>query len=149
MAVALTKTQEDEFKEAFSLFDKDEDCRITSTDLRVVMGALGQDPTEAEVKDLINEVHNNKNGELDCEAFLSLMTLKTSETNANQELADIFNVFDRDKNGAASAADLQQVMTSFGEKLTLEEVAEMVREVDGDGDGRVNFDEFVKLALTK
>jgi hypothetical protein len=45
-----------EFKEAFSLFDKDGDGTITTKELGVVMRSLGQDPTETELKDMINEV---------------------------------------------------------------------------------------------
>jgi calmodulin len=45
-----------EFKEAFSLFDKDGDGCITTKELGTVMRSLGQNPTEADLKDMINEV---------------------------------------------------------------------------------------------
>lgn len=45
-----------EFKEAFSLFDKDGDGTICSKELGTVMRSLGQNPTEAELQDMINEV---------------------------------------------------------------------------------------------
>ena len=55
-----------EFKEAFSLFDKDGDGTITTRELGTVMRSLGQNPTEAELQDMINDVdadgkvlHNN------------------------------------------------------------------------------------------
>ena len=52
----LTKEQIAEFKEAFSLFDKDGDGTITTKELGTVMRSLGQNPTEAELQDMINEV---------------------------------------------------------------------------------------------
>jgi hypothetical protein len=52
----LTEEQIAEFKEAFSLFDKDGDGTITTKELGTVMRSLGQNPTEAELADMINEV---------------------------------------------------------------------------------------------
>ena len=53
-------------------------------------------------------------------------------------LKEAFKVFDRDNNGFISAAELRHVMTSIGEKLTDDEVDEMIREADQDGDGRID-----------
>jgi calmodulin len=50
----LTPEQIAEFKEAFSLFDKDGDGSITTRELGVVMRSLGQNPTEAELQDMVN-----------------------------------------------------------------------------------------------
>lgn len=53
-------------------------------------------------------------------------------------LTNKLQVFDRDNNGFISAAELRHVMTSIGEKLTDDEVDEMIREADQDGDGRID-----------
>ena len=50
MADELTEEQIEEFKEAFSLFDKDGDGTITTKELQTVMRSLGQNPTEAELQ---------------------------------------------------------------------------------------------------
>ena len=40
-------------------------------------------------------------------------------------------------------------MTSLGEKLTDEEVDEMINEADADGDGQVSYEDFVRMMLVK
>ena len=62
------------------------------------------------------------------------------DTDSEEEIKEAFRVFDKDGNGFISAAELRHVMTNLGEKLTDEEVDEMIREADIDGDGQVNYE---------
>ena len=72
MADQLTEEQIAEFKEAFSLFDKDGNGTITTKELGTVMRSLGQNITQAELQDLINEVEAN-NRTIDFPEFLTMM----------------------------------------------------------------------------
>lgn len=69
-----------------------------------------------------------------------MMAKQTKECDSEEELREAFRVFDKDGNSFISAAELRHVMTNLGEKLTDEEVNEMIREADIDGDGQVNYD---------
>ena len=82
-------------------------------------------------------------------ANLGPMSRKMKDTDSEEELKEAFRVFDKDQNGFISAAELRHVMTNLGEKLTDEEVDEMIREVDVDGDGQINYEEFVKVMMAK
>uniref|UniRef100_A0A8C6UEL4 Calmodulin n=1 Tax=Neogobius melanostomus TaxID=47308 RepID=A0A8C6UEL4_9GOBI len=110
------------FKEAFSLFDKDGDGTITTKELGTVMRSLGQNPTEAELQDMINEVDADGNGTIDFPEFLTMMARKMKDTDSEEEIREAFRVFDKDGNGYISAAELRHVMTNLGEKLTDEEM---------------------------
>ncbi|KAI3795065.1 hypothetical protein L1987_37709 [Smallanthus sonchifolius] len=149
MADQLTNDQISEFKEAFNLFDKDGDGCITTNELGTVMRSLGQNPTEVELQDMINEVDANRNGTIDLSEFLNLMARKMKDTHSEEELKEAFKVFDKDQNGVISAAELHHVMTNLGEKLTDEEVDDMIREADVDGDRQINYAEFVKIMMAK
>uniref|UniRef100_A0A4W6C520 EF-hand domain-containing protein n=1 Tax=Lates calcarifer TaxID=8187 RepID=A0A4W6C520_LATCA len=112
----LTEEQIAEFKEAFSLFDKDGDGTITTKELGTVMRSLGQNPTEAELQDMINEVDADGNGTIDFPEFLTMMARKMKDTDSEEEIREAFRVFDKDGNGYISAAELRHVMTNLGEK---------------------------------
>eukprot|EP00949_MAST-11_sp_MAST-11-sp1_P004691 g4691.t1 len=71
------------------------------------------------------------------------------DTDSEEEIMEAFKVFDKDGNGFISAAELRHIMTNLGEKLTDEEVDEMIREADIDGDGQINYEEFVKMMMSK
>jgi calmodulin len=109
----------------------DGDGTITTKELGTVMRSLGQNPTEAELQDMINEVDADGNGTIDFPEFLTMMARKMRDTDSEEEIKEAFKVFDKDGNGYISAAELRHVMTNLGEKLSDNEVDEMIREADG------------------
>ncbi|KAK6617931.1 hypothetical protein RUM43_014160 [Polyplax serrata] len=135
----LTEEQVAEFKEAFMLFDKDEDGQITMAELGVVMRSLGQRPTETELRDMVNEVDQDGNGTIEFNEFLQMMAKKMKGGDGEEELREAFRVFDKNNDGLISSIELRHVMTNLGEKLSDEEVDDMIKEADLDGDGMVNY----------
>ncbi|KAH8313449.1 hypothetical protein KR067_005961, partial [Drosophila pandora] len=139
----LTEEQVAEFKEAFIQFDKDGTGKISTRELGAVMRALGQNPTESELQDMIAEIDNDPNGQIDFNEFCSMMAKQMRETDTEEEMREAFKIFDRDCDGFISPAELRFVMINLGEKVTDEEIDEMIREADFDGDGMINYEEFV------
>jgi Ca2+-binding EF-hand superfamily protein len=72
---------------------------------------------------------------------------KMKDQDTEDDIIEAFRVFDKDGNGTISAAELRHVMTNLGEKLTDEEVDEMIREADVNGDGIIDYKEFTKIIL--
>ncbi|CAL9137815.1 unnamed protein product [Musa acuminata var. zebrina] len=148
----LSDDQIMEFKEAFCLFDKDGDGCITLEELATVIKSLDQNPSEEELQEMIRNVDLDGNGTIDFGEFLNLMARKMKvndmELWQDEELKEAFKVFDNDQNGYISASELRNVMMNLGEKLTDEEVDQMIREADLDGDGQVNYEEFVQMMMT-
>ena len=150
MAEALTDDHVAELKDAFDLFDKDKDGRITTGELGTVMRSLGQDPTDTELRDMVNEIDIDGNGTIEFSEFVAMMANKLKDGgDPDEDLKEAFKVFDKDNNGFISQSELRLVMANLGEKLTDDEVEEMILEADIDGDGQVNYEEFVAIMVQK
>merc|ERR1712066_747416 len=97
------------------------DGTITTKELGTVMRSLGQNPTEAELQDMINEVDADGTGKIDFPEFLSLVARKMKDTDTEEEMVEAFKVFDKDGSGMISAAEIRHIMSNLGEKITDEE----------------------------
>lgn len=69
----LNEDQVNECKETFKMFDRDGDGTITEKELGIVMRQLGLNPTEDELKEMIDEVDDDGNGEISFPEFLTIM----------------------------------------------------------------------------
>lgn len=143
----LTAEQVAEFKEAFALFDKDGDGTITYQELAHVMRGLGQNPTEEEVKNMIDEVDSDGNGSIEFAEFLLLISNKLRTEDIQDEMNDAFKVFDKNGDGVLTPTELREMLEKFGEKMKQEDIDEFIRTADKDGDGRIDYEEFVNILM--
>ncbi|CAG5128992.1 unnamed protein product, partial [Candidula unifasciata] len=147
----LTDDEMREITDAFRQYDKNEDGSISCEELGCVLRSFGQNPTQAELKELIKEMDPNKNGRIEFKEFVDGMSRRgiKSQEQEEDELLAAFRVFDRDDNGYITAPELRHVMTSCGEPMTDDEVDKMIEEADVDEDGRVNYQEFVRMMASR
>jgi len=146
---SLTDEQIEEFREAFQLFDKDSNGTISTKELGMVMRSLGQNPTEAELMDMINEVDTDGSGAVDFPEFLNMMARKLeSEDRSEEEVREAFRVFDVERRGQIPVSELRFVMKNLGDKLTPAEIEQLIEEADQDHDGNISYDEFASMMMT-
>ena len=93
----------------------------------------------------INAVDADGSGSIDFPEFLKMMANKFKEESKEEEIREVFRVFDRDGNGFVTPSELRCVLCNIGEKLSDEEIEEMINDADMDGDGSINYEEFVKM----
>ena len=72
--------------------------------------------------------------------FTTMMAKNMAESNPVGDLREAFKMFDRNGDGKICPVELRYVTTKIGDKLTDDEVDEMIRKVDADGDGKVNYE---------
>lgn len=113
-----------------------------------MLRALGQSPTEAEVQDIIAEVDVDGTGKLDFPEFLAMVAGRLRDTDIVTEVEAAFDAFDKDGDGQVNAEDLHTRAAELGDKISMEDVREMVREADLDGDGKISKDSFKRLMVT-
>mmetsp|Transcript_38875 Transcript_38875/g.99316 ORF Transcript_38875/g.99316 Transcript_38875/m.99316 type:complete len:80 (-) Transcript_38875:79-318(-) len=68
-------------------------------------------------------------------------------TFSESDIREAFQTFDRDGNGFIGASDLHNTYLAINEDLNDDEVDELIRLVDHDGDGQVSYEEFRKMVL--
>ncbi|XP_027388680.1 calcium-binding protein 4 [Bos indicus x Bos taurus] len=140
----------DELQAAFEEFDTDHDGYIGYRDLGECMRTLGYMPTEMELIEVSQHVKMRMGGRVDFEEFVEMMGPKLREETAHmlglRELRIAFREFDRDRDGRITVAELREAAPALlGEPLVGPELDEMLQEVDLNGDGTVDFNEFVMM----
>lgn len=143
MTENLTKEQLEMYKEAFEAFDKNGDGTISAKELGVVMRKFGHNPTEAELQDLIYEIDQDGNGEIDFQEFVYLIEKKVKDAETYERSLDAFRVFDKQSKGYLSLNELRNILLNVGEKLTQDEVDEMLRDLDVDENAELDYYSFL------
>ncbi|XP_037952150.1 calmodulin-like [Teleopsis dalmanni] len=147
MSEPLSEEKINEYRKAFTRFDKDGDGSITIKELNSVMNCLGIYPSNSQFSEIVHEARLVNIDKIEFSDFLSIIIegrmLKESETDSKVHQA--FTLFDRDDDGYISLTDLRSVMPKLITNITEEEIDEMFYEADLDDDGKVDFEEFVVM----
>ena len=98
---------------------------------------------------MIKEVDTDGNQEVDFDEFCGLMIKKLNENEPEEELVEVFRIFDKDGDDKIDAQDLRIIFQELGEDVTEEDCTIMIDEHDNDGDEALDFDEFVNLMMAK
>ncbi|KAL1969836.1 hypothetical protein VTN77DRAFT_7345 [Rasamsonia byssochlamydoides] len=133
------------YKEAFSLFDKRGNGRVATESLGDLLRACGQNPTLAEIRELEKSVGGS---DFDFDSFTKILNRPGGfrDPGEPEEYCRGFQVFDKDLTGFIGVGQLRYILTNLGEKMTDEEVDELLKAVDTSS-GEINYTELVRTIL--
>ena len=117
-------------------------------DLRVAMRALGFDVSKEEAKSVAENIATpGKDGRvlITFDAFVETMSERLAGRDSKEEIGKAFALFDEERSGKISLKTLKKIAKDLGETMTDQELEEMIIEADGDGDGEVTLEDFVKI----
>lgn len=124
----------DDIQGVFSLLDQNGDGKISVEELEAKM-----DMTKTEIRNLIDQEDVDENGTLELYEFLAMVQKKAESKepkNVETQVREAFLFWDNDSDGFLSSDELRKIIPSY------DDVYEIIKQQDIDGDGRINYDEF-------
>ncbi|KAI5071543.1 hypothetical protein GOP47_0013794 [Adiantum capillus-veneris] len=129
-------------KEMFKMIDADNSGSITFDELKTGLRKLGSSLMDTEIQTLMEAADVDNNGTIDYGEFLAA-TLHLNKIEREENLFAAFSYFDKDQSGYITVDELQQACIEFN--MGDVRIDEMIREVDQDNDGRIDYNEFVAM----
>ena len=146
---SLSEETKADYMDAFNMFDTNHDGTINSQKIGELMRKFGKNPTESQLNQIIRNIAKNGSKQIGFDDFVELMEQKNKENDPEIEIINMFQIFNKENNGLISNEELFHIIRTFGETLTDEEIREIITEADVDGDGYINYEEFVRMMTTK
>uniref|UniRef100_A0A8C5I2T9 Myosin light chain 1, skeletal muscle isoform n=1 Tax=Gouania willdenowi TaxID=441366 RepID=A0A8C5I2T9_GOUWI len=129
--------------EAFGLFDRVGDNKVAYNQIADIMRALGQNPTNKEVKTILGNPSADEmaNKRIEFEAFLPMLqTIINSPNKAGfEDYVEGLRVFDKEGNGTVMGAELRIVLSTLGEKMNEAEIDALMAGQE-DENGCINYE---------
>merc|ERR1712147_266198 len=140
-------------KVCFDLFDTKKQDFLSADDLGEIMRAMGFRPSEEELKELLVEIDEDGSGEIEfgefCQLCGTFLVEDPDMETMKRELKDAFRIYDREGLGYISNDTLRSLIGELLAPLTDEELDGIIEELDEDGSGTMDFDEFCEMMMTK
>nr|CAI5860308.1 unnamed protein product [Callosobruchus analis] len=157
----LDREQLSMLKSTFDAFDVDRKGYIEADMIGTVMDMLGTHVSADELDKIITEIDEDSNGEISFEEFANLaarfLVEDDEDTEAIQvELKGAFRLYDREGNGFITTDVLREILRELDEKLSEDDLDNIIDEIDTDGSGTdaddklpLDYQTFKKLGISK
>lgn len=145
--VKLSDAQKQAAIDAFKGFDNKNQDQIKVGDIEGALKKIGHNIKGDWLEKMEEYIDTEGTGFVQRDEFLNLVQKKMQDDEDDREMKEIFRVLDKEKKGEVNVNELRWILKSLGDDLTEEDIDDMIADVDTDGSGWVDYDEFSKLML--
>eukprot|EP00440_Ansanella_granifera_P051436 gb/GFBE01055759.1/.p1 GENE.gb/GFBE01055759.1/~~gb/GFBE01055759.1/.p1 ORF type:complete len:502 (+),score=158.15 gb/GFBE01055759.1/:1-1506(+) len=145
IASNMNDSQIKELRDTFMAMDENGDGLLTAQELQDGMKRAGMTEIPPDLAQIIKDVDSNGSGTIDYTEFLAA-ALDRKAYIAEDAVWNAFRVFDRDGDGKISRDELEKVLADGDvAAVAVKDIAELLKEVDANGDGVIDFNEFMTM----
>ncbi|XP_034256220.1 troponin C-like isoform X3 [Thrips palmi] len=135
-------------RKAFQMFDTTKCGSIETIKISTILNTLGLLFDDGELQNIIAEVDSDSAGKVNFDGFCEIAAnfLEEEDSEAMQEeLKEAFRLYDREGNGYITTKTLKEILAALDDKLGNDDLDGIIQEIDTDGSGTVDFDEFMEM----
>merc|ERR1712080_196871 len=139
--------QVDVLKKCFDGFS-DEEGAIPAENVGNILSMMGLKVKPTALQSIIEEIDEDGSGLLEFGEFCQLAAkflVEEDEEGLKKELKEAFRIYDKEGNGFISTQTLKEILKELDNKLTEDDLENIIEEVDEDGSGTLDFDEFMAM----
>ncbi|XP_061939585.1 troponin C-like isoform X2 [Apis cerana] len=134
-------------RRAFSMFDSTKSGRIEKEKVRTILNTLGHTFDDHELEVLLKQEDEEGSGKLNFDSFYRVACHFQEEDDEalQKELKEAFRLYDKEGNGYIPTSSLREILAALDDQITPDQMDGMIAEIDTDGSGTVDFDEFMEM----
>merc|ERR1711884_57191 len=135
-------------KRTFDQFDSEKSGSISVETLNTILKMMGMHVSSRALDEIVQEIDEDGSGELEFPEFIQLAAkflIEEDEEQMKWELREAFRIYDKQGNGYITVDTLKEILREIDASLNEDNLEQIIDEVDEDGSGTVDFDEFMAM----
>merc|ERR1712168_1409693 len=145
-STGLDEDQVDSLKKGFEGFDKEAAGSISQTTMQMILKSMGVECKKDDMDSYAAEVDEEETGKFSfmqfCQVAAKFMILDDEE-----ELKEAFRIYDKEGQGFITNEILKDILREIDSTLTEDDLDHIIEEVDEDGSGTMDFEEFQEMMM--
>jgi len=143
--VKLSEQQISRARDAFNSLDIKKNSRIKVVEIETCLKKLGHNIKPDWLEKIESTIDTEGTGYIQFEEFCEIIRKKMKADEDERELREMFRILDKEKRGEVNTNELRWILKQLGDDLTENDIDDMIADVDTDGSGWVDYEEFSKL----